>query len=63
MMPARVLRNSEIYNNAEEGNVISAGKSVVGGGAYPLRKWLITPYISCNNVAPVTNLCLGRVSE
>ena len=43
-MPARVLRNSEIYNNAEEGNVISAGKSVVGG-AYPLRKWLITPYM------------------
>jgi hypothetical protein len=39
------LRNSEIYNNAEEGNVISAGKSVVGGGAYPLRKWLITPYM------------------
>ena len=22
-----------------------------------------TEYPSCNNVAPVTNLCLGRVSE
>ena len=43
-MPARILRNSEIYNNAEEGNAMSAGKSVVGGGAYTLRKWLITPY-------------------
>jgi hypothetical protein len=35
---ARVLCNFEIYNNAEEGNVISAGKFAVGDGAYPLRK-------------------------
>lgn len=41
---ARVLRNSTFFNNAENGRVISQGKFIIGDGAYPLKKWLYTPY-------------------
>lgn len=41
---ARVLRNSSFYEGAENGRNISPGKIIVGDGAYPLRRWLITPF-------------------
>ena len=37
---ARVLYNSEIYNNAEEGNAISAGKFAVGDGSVSIKKMI-----------------------
>jgi hypothetical protein len=41
---ARVLRNSQIYEDAEQGLAILGNKFIIGDGAYPLRRWLITPY-------------------
>ena len=52
---ARVLRNSSIYQKAENGNILSAGPMhvigteeiqpyLVGDSAYPLSPWLQKPY-------------------
>ena len=51
---ARVLRNSNIYQEAEQGNILQAlrvdidgndiGPYLVGDSAYPLTPWLIKPF-------------------
>ena len=51
---ARVLRNSELYYNAERGNILQAlvvtigGRDIrpylVGDSAYPQAPWLIKPF-------------------
>ena len=50
---ARVLRNSELYYNAERGNILQAPVVTIGGrdirpylvgdSAYPQAPWLIKP--------------------
>ena len=55
MHDARVLRNSSIYERAEQGNILAVGPIhrigpheiqpyVVGDSAYPLSRWLQKPY-------------------
>ena len=55
MHDARVLRNSSIYDRAEQGNILRAGPIhrigpheiqpyLVGDSAYPLSRWLQKPY-------------------
>lgn len=51
---ARVLRNSNIYQEAEQGNILQAprvdidgndiGPCLVADSAYPLTPWLIKPF-------------------
>ena len=48
---ARVLRNSNIYQEAEQGNILQVdidgndiGPYLVGDSAYPLTPWLIKPF-------------------
>ena len=40
---ARVLRNSPIYEKAEN-NLILRNDFIIGDSAYPLRRWLQTPF-------------------
>jgi len=40
---ARVLRNSQLYHKAEQGELFSQGQHIFADNAYPLRNWLITP--------------------
>ena len=56
---ARVLRNSNIYQEAEQGNILQAprvdidgndiGPYLVGDSAYPLTPWLIKPFPEATN--------------
>ena len=41
---ARVLRNSELYINAEEGRLFEQNHFIIGDSAYPERTWLIPPF-------------------
>lgn len=41
---ARVLRNSNLYTNANRGNYLNANKYILADSAYPLKMWLITPF-------------------
>lgn len=41
---ARVLRNSSLFDKAENGQNVTQGKFIVGDSAYPLRNWLVTPF-------------------
>ncbi|XP_062583188.1 putative nuclease HARBI1 [Saccostrea cucullata] len=41
---ARVLRNSELFTQAEAGNLLDRNKIILADSAYPLKGWLITPF-------------------
>ncbi|KAJ8299688.1 hypothetical protein KUTeg_023748 [Tegillarca granosa] len=41
---ARILRNSGIFAKAEVGQLIPHNKHIIGDSAYPLKRWLITPF-------------------
>ena len=41
---ARVLRNSSLFEKAENGQSVAHGNFIVADSAYPLRNWLITPF-------------------
>lgn len=41
---ARVLRNSNVFTNANTGNYLDANKYIIADSAYPLKMWLITPF-------------------
>lgn len=41
---ARVLRNSQFYDDAEQGKHLSRGNYILADAAYPLKHWLMTPY-------------------
>ena len=44
---ARVLRNSDLWDN---GLQLCNGAHIVADGAYPLRKWIMTPYRNTGNL-------------
>ena len=39
---ARVLRNSSLFDKAENGQCIVQGHFIIADSAYPLRNWLMT---------------------
>jgi hypothetical protein len=41
---ARVLRNSQLYQRAENGQLFSQNEHLLADNAYPLRNWLISPF-------------------
>ncbi|XP_056016608.1 uncharacterized protein LOC125677829 [Ostrea edulis] len=41
---ARVLRNSSLFDNSENGQCVVHGKFIIADSAYPLRNWLVTPF-------------------
>lgn len=41
---ARVLRNSSLFDKAENGQCIVQGNFIIADSAYPLRNWLMTPF-------------------
>ena len=41
---ARVLRNSDLYHKAEQGEMVMDGKFIVGDSAYPLKVWRTAPF-------------------
>ena len=41
---ARVLRNSSLFDIAENGQCVMHGKFIIADSAYPLRNWLMTPF-------------------
>ncbi|XP_062598371.1 putative nuclease HARBI1 [Saccostrea cucullata] len=41
---SRVLRNSELFTQAEAGNLSDRNKIILADSAYPLKRWLITPF-------------------
>ena len=58
---SRVLRNSNIFRMAENGDDLSCPDDIIGNagitlnllsdGRYPLTKWLVTPYSISPNLA------------
>lgn len=50
---ARVLRNSQLYHKAEQGELFSQGQHIFADNAYPLRNWLITPFRTVGDITPV----------
>ena len=54
MHDSRVLKNSSLFHETEEGNILSnpidvtektkVGPVLLGDGGYPLNKWLVKPY-------------------
>ena len=47
---ARVLRNSGLYQKAENGEMFIQDHFIIGDDAYPLRNWLITPFKNLGNL-------------
>ncbi|XP_053399128.1 putative nuclease HARBI1 [Mercenaria mercenaria] len=47
---ARVLRNSQLYQRAENGEQFSNGEHLFADNAYPLRNWLISPFKNFGNL-------------
>ena len=41
---ARVLRNSAIFTEAEEGNLFGPNKHIIADSAYSVKTWLIPPF-------------------
>lgn len=41
---AWVLRNSNLFTNANTGNYLDANKYIIADSAYPLKMWPITPF-------------------
>ncbi|CAC5356321.1 unnamed protein product [Mytilus coruscus] len=44
---SRVLKNSELWENGE---VACQSNHIIGDGAYPIKKWLLTPYRDTGNL-------------
>lgn len=44
---SRVLKNSELWENGE---VACQSNHILGDGAYPIKKWLLTPYRDTGNL-------------
>lgn len=60
------MRNSQIYEDAEQGLAISGNKFIIGYGAYPIRRWLITPYRYNGHLSvkqKKINKCLSRARQ
>ena len=60
---ARVLRNSMLYDQAEEGNLFGPDKFIIGDSAYPLRRWLDAPFRNAGNLNPERRVFNRRVSS
>ncbi|XP_069103544.1 uncharacterized protein [Argopecten irradians] len=50
---ARVLRNSGLYDKAEEGGYLAPNKVIAADSAYPLKHWLVTPFKDNGHLRPV----------
>lgn len=40
----KVLRNSNLFTNADRGNYLDGNKYIIADSAYPHKMWLITPF-------------------
>uniref|UniRef100_A0A8W8N1K4 DDE Tnp4 domain-containing protein n=1 Tax=Magallana gigas TaxID=29159 RepID=A0A8W8N1K4_MAGGI len=49
---ARVLRNSSLFEDGEQGNAIGQRNFIIADSAYPLRNWLITPLRNTGHHTP-----------
>ncbi|XP_064635180.1 uncharacterized protein LOC135492565 [Lineus longissimus] len=47
---ARVLRNSALFERAEAGQAVADGNIILADSAYPLKRWLITPFQNNGNL-------------
>ena len=55
---ARVLRNSHLYTEGEEGVILPPDKLIIADSAYPLRRWLITPFKDNGQMTAVQRIYL-----
>jgi hypothetical protein len=51
---ARVLRQSNLWDS---GLVLCNGNHIIADGAYPLRRWLLTPYRNTGNITNCKVFC------
>ncbi|XP_033757860.1 putative nuclease HARBI1 [Pecten maximus] len=47
---ARVYRNSPIYHALQRGHIIEGNNFIIGDGAYPLSRFLMTPFRDCGRL-------------
>lgn len=60
---ARVLRNSNLYTNANRGNYLNANKYILADSAYPLKMWLITPFKVLSSARQVVERSIGLLKN
>lgn len=60
---ARVLRNSQLYQKAEQGQLIGPEKFLVGDSAYPLKAWLTAPFKNYPNLSPQQRLFNRKITS
>ncbi|KAJ8310300.1 hypothetical protein KUTeg_012165 [Tegillarca granosa] len=49
---ARVLRNSQFYDDAAQRKNVSRGNYILADAAYPLKRWIMTPYKDNGHLTP-----------
>lgn len=60
---ARVLRNSSLFEDGEQGNAIGQRNFIIADSAYPLRNWLITPFRNTGHLTPRQHRFNRRLSS
>lgn len=60
---ARVLRNSSLFEDGEQGNAIGQRNFIIADSAYPLRNWLIIPFRNTGHLTPRQHRFNRRLSS